>query len=390
MRIIHCLRAPVGGLFRHVRDLAREQAARGHEVGVVCDSNASDALSDSRLDAMRPWLSLGLHKVSMSRDVGFADVSATRHVIAIAREQRADIIHGHGAKGGVYARLAACVLSRAGAKVGGFYTPHGGSLHYDPRSLKGRFYMTAERMLLGLTDGLLFESAYSARVFAEKVAAPRCATRVAHNGVLAEELESVAPRDGATDLLFIGELRHLKGVDVLLEAVAKLRPQQTVTVTIVGAGPDAAGFKTLAHKLELDQQIRFLPPMPAREAFALGRILVVPSRAESLPYVVLEGAAAGLPLIASNVGGIPEILGADYPGLVPAGDASRLADTLARFIAADSATSSLAASLRQKIADRFSAETMTTTILAFYAHAPAVVAPIPQTAASGSTPQSST
>ena len=60
LRIIHCLRAPVGGLFRHVRDLAIAQAARGHQVGVIADSNAHDRLTEQRLADLIPHLALGL------------------------------------------------------------------------------------------------------------------------------------------------------------------------------------------------------------------------------------------------------------------------------------------------------------------------------------------
>jgi glycosyltransferase involved in cell wall biosynthesis len=56
--------------------------------------------------------------------------------------------------------------------------------------------------------------------------------------------------------------------------------------------------------------------MPARQAFALARLVVVPSRAEAMPYIVLETLAAGKPMLASAVGGIPEIFGADSPALV--------------------------------------------------------------------------
>src|SRR5690606_21907633 len=66
----------------------------------------------------------------------------------------------------------------------------------------------------------------------------------------------------------------------------------------------------------LSGSIRFLPPMPARKAFALGRIIVVPSRAEAMPYIVLEALAAGKTMISSAVGGIPEIFGAPSPALV--------------------------------------------------------------------------
>src|SRR3954467_6944682 len=75
-RILHCLRAPVGGLFRHVRDLSIEQARRGHAVGVVCDAVAGDALTEDRLRALAPHLALGLFRTRMSRELGLSDISA--------------------------------------------------------------------------------------------------------------------------------------------------------------------------------------------------------------------------------------------------------------------------------------------------------------------------
>ena len=77
-------------------------------------------------------------------------------------------------------------------------------------------------------------------------------------------------------------------------------------------------------------------------------MLVVPSRAESLPYIVLEAAAAGLPIIATNVGGIPEIFGPDAGDLVPPGDPAALADAIAAALQDRGARHS--ASLRLQVA----------------------------------------
>src|SRR5690606_6962220 len=75
------------------------------------------------------------------------------------------------------------------------------------------------------------------------------------------------------------------------------------------------------------ERVDFLDPMPARQAFALARFIVVPSRAEAMPYIVLEALAAGMPMIATSVGGIPEIFGVDSTALVhPL--ASELADKM--------------------------------------------------------------
>ena len=120
----------------------------------------------------------------------------------------------------------------------------------------------------------------------------------------------------------------IKGVDVLLKALAELKFARPVTATIVGSGPDAEPLQKLASTLGLDGLVTFAGALPVREAFGLGRIMVVPSLAESFPYVVLEAAAAGLPLIATNVGGIPEIVADTDTALIEPGNAAGLASAL--------------------------------------------------------------
>ncbi len=90
-----------------------------------------------------------------------------------------------------------------------------------------------------------------------------------------------------------------------------------MTATLVGSGPDREALAAQVERLGLSCAISFKPAMPARQAMALGRIMVVPSRSESLPYVVLEAAAGGKPLITTRVGGVPEIYGPLSDGLVP-------------------------------------------------------------------------
>ena len=98
----------------------------------------------------------------------------------------------------------------------------------------------------------LFESRYGRDVFTAKIGTPRRLVRVVHNGVTAEEFAEIAPQADATDVVFIGELRMLKGVDVLLDALAQLaRERGTSTATIVGDGPDAAQFRAQAERLGL-------------------------------------------------------------------------------------------------------------------------------------------
>lgn len=366
MRIIHCLRAPVGGLFRHVRDLAAEQAARGHAVGVVCDAATGDALTEDRLASLSPHLAIGLLRTPMSRDVGLDDIAAYRAVRGFALENRAGILHGHGAKGGAYARLAARALRRAGSGTACLYTPHGGSLHYHPASLRGRIYMALERRLGAFTDGIVFESAYARRIYETQVGVPACCAQVIANGLQEIEFSPIEPAADAADFLFVGELRQLKGVDVLIEAVAGLAGMHQTTVAIVGQGPDERRFRERIATLGLESRIHLLGAMPARQAFRRGRCMLVPSRAESLPYIVLEAAAAGLPMIATDVGGIPEIVAGTDTALVEPGNVEALTDAMLAFLADEPAARARAGRLRAAVRQKFSLAAMATAVLALY------------------------
>ena len=76
LRIVHCFRSPVGGIFRHVRDLAHAQAAAGHLVGIVCDSSTGGDYEDRLFDQISGTLALGIHRTPMQRHVGPGDIAA--------------------------------------------------------------------------------------------------------------------------------------------------------------------------------------------------------------------------------------------------------------------------------------------------------------------------
>lgn len=362
LKILHVFRAPVGGLFRHVLDLAREQVARGHHVGLIADSNTGGARAEEVLGQLAPTLALGLTRTPMRRHIGPGDAFALSHVVRRIAQADADIIHGHGAKGGAYARM-----SFSGRRAVRAYTPHGGSLLFGHNTLAGKFYLATEKLLMLRGDLFLFESAYSAEVFRRKIGTPRGLVRVVHNGVSRKEFEPIATRPDATDLVFMGEFRPVKGIDVLIDAIAQLhRAGRSVTATLVGDGPDRDALQAQVARLGLGDIVKFRSPMPAREAQALGRIMVIPSRAESLPYVVLEAAAARMPLITTKVGGIPEIYGPLTDTLVAAEDVGALAQAITRAIDQPDLTADIAKRLQERVATSFSVDTMVDGVLNAY------------------------
>nr|WP_246429886.1 glycosyltransferase [Prosthecomicrobium pneumaticum] len=367
MRIVHCFRNPVGGLFRHVRDLAVAQAEAGHAVGLVYDSSTGGAYEDRLVAAIRNHLALGIARVPMRRQIAPSDIATAIRLFRRIRALGPDVIHAHGAKGGAYGRVIGTLLRVSGSRVARIYTPHGGSLHYDAGTASGWAYHRLERLLEAMTDGLIFVSRYEADAYRDKVGAPRPPVTIVPNGLAAAEFEPVATAPDAADFLFIGMMRDLKGPDLFIEAMRLLHANGLApTAHMVGDGDGLPRYRAIVEAAGLGEAIRFHPAMPARAAFAMARAVVVPSRAEAMPYIVLEALAAGRPTVATAVGGIPEIFAGRADALVPPGDAMALAAAMAELLDAPAASRDTAEALRESVRTRFSIAAMTAAVAGAY------------------------
>ena len=373
LRVLHVLRAPLGGLFRHVVDLTREQIARGHEVGLIVDSLTGGTHADTVLAELQPHLALGLTRMPMLRKPQFADVFNTLKVEGHARRLRADVIHGHGSKGGVYARgmgvwRGLSILRRATGPIR-CYTPHGGSFNHEASPPVQALYMIVERVLAACTDMLLFESVFIANRFHQRIGDTSAMVRIVQNGIGPDEFVPVRPDAKAADLLYVGELRSAKGIDTLIDALAILqrRLDRPISLNLAGTGPDQSQLEARARSRGIAEAVRFLGSVPARRAFALGRVLVVPSRAESLPYIVLEAAGAQVPMVATDVGGIGEVFGPYRDRLIACDDPIVLAKALERVIEADPhEVAAQGRDLAAYVATRFSIELMASSVIGGY------------------------
>lgn len=367
LRIIHCFRSPVGGIFRHVRDLVNYHYAQGHKIGILCDSSTGGEHEDKLFETILPKLELGLQRIEIGRAVTPKDLIAARKVFKEIKSLQPDILHGHGAKGGAYVRLMGSLLRGSRSRVTRFYSPHGGTLHYDASSLQGKAYFAVERFLERWTDGLIFVSDHERRTYFEKIGTPKTDWDLVYNGLTEQDFKPIRNKKDAVDFLYIGMMRDLKGPDVFIDAlrVAERITGRPLHAQMVGDGPDKENYQLKIHKMGLGERIKMHPAMMARDAFALARNVVIPSRAEAMPYIVLETVAAKKPIICTNVGGIPEIMGEDCPSMVAPGDADILGAVMAK--AADEKRW-LASCLpdRDAFTQQFSVQTMADNLMEIY------------------------
>ncbi len=365
LKILHVTRAPVGGIFRHIVDLARGQVAQGHRVGIVCDSTTGGERAKAALDALAPDLALGVTRFAIPREPSPKDPFALARLARRINDVMPDVLHGHGAKGAAFARM-----SSAAPDAIRVYTPHGGSLHYGPHTLAGIIYGALERFLMARTDLFLFESAFARDRYLAAIGTPRSLVRVVCNGVTPAEFEPVIPAAGASDVAYVGEFRHIKGADVLIDAVARLNASGRATsLTLAGDGEESAKLHEQVQRLGLADSIRFAGFQPARTGFSLGRLLVVPSRGDSLPYVVIEAAAAAVPMIATSVGGIPEIFGTQADRLVAPQDPDALAQAIATALDHPASLAASATALRSHVQRHFSQDAMVSGVVHAYREA---------------------
>ncbi len=172
---------------------------------------------------------------------------------------------------------------------------------------------------------------------AELLSSPEAAPKlkIVHCGVDPDRYERVERADGGpVRLTFVARLANVKGLGVLLDALASL-DRDDITLSVVGDGPDRARWEAQTTRLGLGDRVEFLGFRSQSEVaaqLAETDVFVLPSFAEGVPVTLMEPGAAGLPVIATNVGGVTELVVDGETGLVvPPGDAGALAAAVARL-----------------------------------------------------------
>ena len=302
------------------------------------------------------------------------DTRAFRRLVGLIRTQTIDLIHAHL----TYAAIWGAVASRVTG------VPSVASLHVAPpaRGSAAARDWIMRHALQRWSERAIAVSDDLRGMYLSKSGLSASKTEVVHNGIDVErfagdpqESRALITREfgipaGARVLVAVSVLRPGKGIEVLLEAVRPvLASAPDVWLLILGDGPMADEWKALAGGIEGGERIRWGGFRRDVDAILPGcDVLVHPTLADAFPTVLLEAMAAGLPVIASRIGGVPEIVVEGVTGrLVPAGDAPMLTAAIDDVLDDPTAAVRMGREAREIARERFSTDAWITRLSRLYA-----------------------
>jgi len=326
---------------------------------VVVAAHGDGPLRAAALEAGARWVSLR----NVRRAVGPRDVLGLVELIRLIRRERPAIVHAHSSKAGILARVAAAAC-RIPCRV---FTAHGWAFKADA-GWKAKVFLWADRLVAPLTSTVVCVSETERRVgiVARTCRADR--TVVIPNAVDARLHEPGRRAERLRPLLVsVGRLKSPKDFHTLLNALGRLHGVE-YDALIVGDGPDRPELATLLEQLGLGDRVRLCGERDdIPELLASADCFVLASRSEGLPMSILEAMAAGLPVVASDVGGVAELVDDGVTGLLVAPrDADRLAEALRRVLADVDLRRRLGAAGRRRVEERFGLERFRAAHVALY------------------------
>lgn len=243
------------------------------------------------------------------------------------RRRRLAHLHNHFAN-------SSCSVAMLAAQLGGFtfsFTIHGPAIFFEPAYW--RLDAKVKRALFVCCISHFCRSQTMIWTPPEKWQR----LHIVHCGVDPDLFTPTEPSDGRSNLLFVGRLAAVKGLPMLLQAVAELkRDRPAVQLTVVGEGPDRAPLEALASELEVADRVRFVgyqSSAEVRRQLAHTDVFVMASFAEGVPVVLMEAMAAEVPVVATRIAGVSELVEDGLSGyLVPPGDIQQLTERLAALL----------------------------------------------------------
>jgi glycosyltransferase involved in cell wall biosynthesis len=375
VRVVHVItKLDVGGAQETVLEVASRLDGAHFDVTVVAGTR--DAPDQAMVDAFATRGVRLVHLPTMGRNASGADLRAFVGLARLFRRIRPDIVHTHSSKAGALGRVAAR-LARVPAVV---HTAHGWSFHRGQRAGAYRACVVIERVLARVTDSLIVVAASDRALGEQHRIRPRRGYELIRSGVdLArfartgtEERNAARRGLGITDdAPVIGTVTRLsaqKDPATSLLAFAQIRATvPDARLIVVGGGPLSEEAAALADDLGVAAAVSFVGPrrdvphlLTALDCFILS------SRWEGLPRVILEAMAGDVPVVATDVNGVREVVVSGETGvLVAPGDASALAAATVEILTDSARRARLTRAARERL-DRFDAATMTAEHEALY------------------------
>jgi glycosyltransferase involved in cell wall biosynthesis len=346
----------VGGAERHVVGLGSALVRREYDVTLACA--AGGALRAAAEAAGITVCVVGRHPVKRRFDIGYA-----LGLVGILRHTAVDVVHAH-----LYASATAAAAAVAGTRIPLLVTEHSQA---DWRSRWARWcsrraYARAGRVI-AVSHAIARRLREEDKVGPEKIVVLPNALIPPYEAGLQwhdEPVLGMGPRIGV-----VARLQPEKGVACFLDAAAVvLRQAPTARFLIVGDGPERAALQDRAARLGLDAATAFLGfRLDAPSLIGTLDVLAIPSFSEGTPLVALEAMAAGVPVVASAVGGIPDQVRHGQEGfLVPAGDPDALAAAILRLVANSGLRRRFSAAGRERVRSLYSLAAMTAATEAVY------------------------
>jgi glycosyltransferase involved in cell wall biosynthesis len=352
--VLHVVKvAGISGAENHLLLLLPALRERGWEVVVVMLHEGEPGAEEfaTRLEAH----GVAVERVRLSRPF---DPRVVARIASRARRDRPDVLHTHLVHADFHG-LPAGRLARVPALV---TTKHGFNAFRDRKA-----FATADRTVAALADVHVAISAGLARYLAEREGFDAASFEVVHYGIAAGA--EPPPLPGAPKLAVVGRLIPIKGHEVLLRAVARARDRiPGLTLEVAGDGELEPELRASAAGLGLGDAVTFLGRVaPADPVLERAEVVLVPSFGEGFGMVALEAMERGRPVIASAVGGLPEIVDDGRTGLlVPPGDVEALADAIAELASDPGRVAAMGAAGRARALTEFSQERCTERIEALY------------------------
>ena len=373
MRVLHVMECTIGGTRRHLVEVALAQRALGLDVHVAASSLRQPDFELELVQLERAGI--GVRRVPMVREL--RPLTDHRHAHELQRillELRPQIVHTHSSKAGALGRWAS-LRTGIGQRV---HTPHTFAFLFEAMfpAWKRALFRRVETYLGARTARIVAVSAdEAATIERARVVSPRI-VRVVPNGIDPAPYRAARPLarrelgfDQGRPLVLVAGLFNLaKGQDLALAALCEPGLEQ-VQLALAGNGGERAALERQCARLGLKERVRFLGfrrDVPALLASA--DVLLLPSRWEGLPYIVLEAMAAGRAVVATPVDGARELIRASGAGrLASAIDAPAIAAALREVLELDPrARAELGARGQAAVLEHYTVRRMAEGLIAVY------------------------